>query len=167
SSSGFMLLISATTAETWGVAMLVPAMRSQVPSSCARSQPRLRTPLALSPPGAAMSTALPALLYDARLPWESVAATATTPSNAAGMDTTLVKPSLPAAATTLTPASMARLTAISKMVLVPYPPRLMLMTSTGAIGGSPATLSPAAYSTAEITAYESSAHTRVTPSSVS
>src|SRR5687767_1719679 len=110
----------------------------------------LAVPLAVPPPGAAISTLAPKLEYGARPPWRVVAATVTTPAQLAGVKPLALAFELPAATTTIVPRDRAPSMAFCiEMPQEPEPPRLRLMTSAGVwLAGTPLTLPPEAQTTA-------------------
>ena len=99
-----------------------------------------------SPPGAAISTLVPKLLYDARLPVGPVAATVITPVQLAGLKPEASALLLPAATTTVAPTATTSLMAnCSADRQARLPPRLMLSTLAGfGLVGTPVTARPAA-----------------------
>ena len=110
----------------------------------------LAVPLAVSPPGAAISTVAPKFEYGARAPARVVAATVMTPLQLAGVKPLELAFELPAATTTTVPRERAPSMAVCMaMPHAPEPPRLRLITSAGVgLAGTPLTLPPDAHTTA-------------------
>src|SRR4051812_16603291 len=103
-----------------------------------------RTAAPSAPPGAAISTDAPQLVYDARCPSCPTAATVMTPLHPAGEKPLASALLLPAATTTTVPRERAPLIAVCMLVShVPLPPRLKLRTRAGlGLAGTPGTAPP-------------------------